>query len=93
MAFKPSSSRSKLNKKRPRRPREILKCRFCSTVKGGERKDIYIDYKDIDSLDKLLTSRGKIYSRKRSGNCAFCQRKAQKAIKQARFMAMLPFTN
>jgi len=51
-----------------------------------------VDYKDIPTLQKLLTNRGKIYSRKRSGNCASCQRKAKKAIKRARYMALLPFT-
>ena len=66
--------------------REQTQCRFC-------RRGIkYIDYKDIETLSKLLTNRGKIYSRKRSGNCAGCQRKAQKAIKRARYMALLPFT-
>lgn len=61
-------------------------CRFC---RSGQR---YVDYKDIDTLSKLLTHRGKIYSRKRSGNCASCQRKVKKAIKRARYMALLPFT-
>jgi small subunit ribosomal protein S18 len=61
-------------------------CRFC---RRGER---YVDYKDIETLQKLLTHRGKIYSRKRSGNCAGCQRKVKTAIKYARFMALLPFT-
>jgi small subunit ribosomal protein S18 len=61
-------------------------CRFC---RRGEK---YVDYKDIETLQKLLTHRGKIYSRKRSGNCAGCQRKAKRAIKYARFMALLPFT-
>ena len=66
--------------------REQTQCRFC-------RRGInYIDYKDIDTLAKLMTNRGKIYSRKRSGNCAGCQRKAKKAIKRARYMALLPFT-
>jgi len=51
-----------------------------------------VDYKDIGTLAKLLTNRGKIYSRKRSGNCAGCQRKAMRAIKRARYMALLPFT-
>jgi small subunit ribosomal protein S18 len=60
-------------------------CRFC------RRGDKYIDYKDVDTLQKLLTHRGKIYSRKRSGNCAGCQRKVKKAIKRARFMALLPY--
>ena len=61
-------------------------CRFC---RRGEK---YVDYKDIETLQKLLTHRGKIYSRKRSGNCAGCQRKVKRAIKYARFMALLPFT-
>lgn len=67
--------------------REQTQCRFC-------RQGIsYIDYKDTDTLSKLLTHRGKIYSRKRSGNCASCQRKAQRAIKRARHMALLPFVS
>jgi small subunit ribosomal protein S18 len=65
--------------------REQTQCRFCR--KGGG----YIDYKDVDTLQKLLTNRGKIYSRKRSGNCAGCQRKAKRAIKRARYMALLPY--
>jgi small subunit ribosomal protein S18 len=65
--------------------RDETQCRFC---RRGEK---YIDYKDIDTLTKLLTNRGKIYSRKRSGNCASCQRKVKKAIKRARYMALLPF--
>jgi len=66
--------------------REQTQCRFC-------RRGIdYVDYKDIETMSKLLTNRGKIYSRKRSGNCASCQRKAKRAIKRARFMALLPFT-
>lgn len=67
-------------------PREQTQCRFC---RNGVK---YIDYKDVETLQKLLTNRGKIYSRKRSGNCAGCQRKVQKAIKRARFIALLPFT-
>lgn len=66
--------------------RDHTQCRFCRN--GAE----YVDYKDIDTLSKLMTHRGKIYSRKRSGNCASCQRKVKKAIKRARFMALLPFT-
>jgi len=74
--------------KRPSRTRivrERMECRFCRD------KIDYIDYKDLERLQKLLTQRGKIFSRKRSGNCSGCQRKAQKAVKRARFMALLPF--
>ncbi len=67
--------------------REQTQCRFC---RNGSK---YVDYKDIDTLSKLLTNRGKIFSRKRSGNCAACQRKVQRAIKRARYMALLPFSS
>ncbi|MHC4692230.1 MAG: 30S ribosomal protein S18 [Planctomycetota bacterium] len=66
--------------------REKTQCRFC---RNGIK---YIDYKDVGTLQKLLTNRGKIYSRKRSGNCAGCQRKAKKAIKRARYIAILPYS-
>jgi small subunit ribosomal protein S18 len=65
--------------------RQQTQCRFC------RRREKYVEYKDIDTLQKLLTHRGKIYSRKRSGNCAGCQRKAKRAIQRARYMSLLPF--
>jgi small subunit ribosomal protein S18 len=65
---------------------EHTQCRFC---RNGIK---YVDYKDIGTLQRLLTNRGKIYSRKRSGNCASCQRKVKRAIKRARHMALLPFS-
>lgn len=67
---------------------ERRKCRFCR--KHGR---VPIDYKDLGTLQKLCTSQGKMYSRKRSGNCAFCQRQLKLAIKRARFMALLPYVS
>ena len=64
--------------------------KYCRFKKNGIK---YIDYKDLENLSKLLTQRGKIFSRKRSGNCAKCQRLAQKAIKRARYMGLLPYAN
>lgn len=61
------------------------KCRFC---KAGVDP---VDYKDVRSLQKLSTMQGKMYSRKRSGNCARHQRQAKRAIKRARFLALLPY--
>ena len=80
------SRRSSSRRTSPSGSREQTQCRFCRRGIG------YVDYKDLDTLIKLLTNRGKIYSRKRSGNCAGCQRKVKKAIKRARYMALLPFT-
>jgi len=37
------------------------------------------------------TSQGKLFSRKRSGNCAAFQRAVKDAVKRARFMALLPY--
>jgi len=41
---------------------------------------------------KLLTGQGKIFSRKRSGNCASHQRSVKTAVKRARTMGLLPYT-
>lgn len=61
------------------------KCRFCRA------KAEYVDYKDLPTLAKLLTPQGKMFSRKRSGNCARHQRLVKTAIKRARFMSLLPY--
>jgi small subunit ribosomal protein S18 len=72
-------------KKRYTRPGDKSRCRFCK-VQMDE-----IDYKDVNTLRKLLTGQGKIFSRKRSGNCATHQRSVRRAVKRARVMALLPF--
>lgn len=51
-----------------------------------------VDYKEIDLLRKFLTPSGKMVSRKRTGTSADEQREVRRAIKRARFMALLPFT-
>jgi small subunit ribosomal protein S18 len=65
------------------------RCRFCT--KEGCPRPAFVDYKDVQGLKKLTTSQGKLYSRKRSGNCAPFQRAVAVAIKRARFMALLPY--
>ena len=62
------------------------RCRFCR----AKVKDV--DYKDVETLRKLSTSRGKMFGRKRSGNCAKHQRSLKRAIKRARYMAFIPYT-
>ncbi|MGQ9621994.1 MAG: 30S ribosomal protein S18 [Candidatus Caldatribacteriaceae bacterium] len=51
----------------------------------------YIDYKNVDCLQRFLSERGKIVPRRISGNCAKHQRKLAQAIKRAREMALLPY--
>ena len=52
-----------------------------------------IDYKDVGALQKLTTQQGKMFSRKRSGNCARHQRSARRAIKRARFIGLMPYVS
>ena len=65
--------------------RKENRCRFC---RDGIAR---IDYKDLNALMKLTSAQGKIFSRRRSGNCAWHQRSAKKAIKYARFLALIPY--
>lgn len=76
----------KPRKKRFNNFRDRNKCRFCRL------KMAVIDYKDVQTLTKLTTTQGKLFARKRSGNCASHQRSARTAIKRARFIALMPFT-
>lgn len=50
-----------------------------------------IDYKDIDTLAKFITDRGKILPRRITGVSAHYQKKLSEAIKRARHMALLAF--
>jgi small subunit ribosomal protein S18 len=51
----------------------------------------HIDYKDIDTLSQLITERGKIIPRRITGVSLRYQRLLTRAIKRARYMALLPF--
>lgn len=50
-----------------------------------------IDYKDVETLTQFITERGKILPRRITGVSAYYQKKLAKAIKQARYIALLPF--
>jgi small subunit ribosomal protein S18 len=51
----------------------------------------HIDYKDIETLSKFITERGKILPRRITGVSAYYQRRLANAIKIARHVALLPF--
>jgi len=51
-----------------------------------------IDYKDVQRLRRYLSDRGKIEPRRKMGTCAKHQRRLTVALKNARFMALLPYT-
>ena len=66
------------------------KSRFPSRA-GKDWKGPIMDYKEVDLLRKFLTASSKMMSRKRAGTSAREQRDIRRAIKRARFMALLPF--
>jgi small subunit ribosomal protein S18 len=61
-------------------------CIFCK-----DRID-YVDYKDTMTLRKFVSERGKIRARRVTGNCAQHQRDVAAAVKNAREMALLPYS-
>ncbi len=79
------AKRGQSRKRKKNRFHEQAKCRFC------REKVSEVDYKDIGTLTKLTTQHGKLFSRKRSGNCAKHQLSAKRAIKRARFLALMPY--
>ena len=52
-----------------------------------------VDYKDIRTIRRFINTYKKILPRKRTGVCSWHQRKLATAIKRARVMALLPYTN
>lgn len=61
---------------------------------NNEKKPInHIDYKDITKLRSQTNPHARILSRKRTGFKASAQRDLAKAIKRARFMALLPYVS
>ncbi|MDI6780665.1 MAG: 30S ribosomal protein S18 [bacterium] len=76
---------NKKGKKNFRKPLKRRVCRFCVN------KVESVDYKDIGTLQRYITERGKIMHRRASKNCARHQRMVSTAIKQARVVALLPY--
>lgn len=67
-----------------RRRRKV--CSFCVD------KIAEVDYKDSGRLRRFISERGKILPRRVTGNCARHQRQLTRAIKRARYMALMPYS-
>ena len=72
------------NKKRGRKRRKV------NQFAGENIKKI--NYKDVNMLKRFISERGKILPRRITGNSAKAQRKLTTAIKRARHLALLPYT-
>jgi small subunit ribosomal protein S18 len=82
-------------RRKPRREKEEKgwqkkqKQKFCIFCKENIP---YVDYKDVSLLRKFVSERGKIRARRVTGNCTQHQRDVSTAVKNAREMALLPYT-
>lgn len=73
-------------KKYIKRQQKRKVCMFC--VEGCKE----IDYKDTAKLKKFITEKGKIIPARQSNLCAKHQREVSRAVKRARYMALLPYS-
>ncbi len=71
------------SRRRPMRRRRKV-CVFCG-------KDTVINYKDVATLKKYVSERGKILPRRITGTCAKHQRALTSAIKRSRHLALMPY--
>ena len=69
---------------------KVIKAKACAFCKDGVKG---IDYKDTNLLRKFISDRGKIRARRVTGNCTQHQRDIAMAVKNAREMALLPYTS
>jgi small subunit ribosomal protein S18 len=80
--------------KRPKKDKDAAwqkkgKRKFCIFCKDAID---YVDYKDVMTLRKFTSERGKIRARRVTGNCVQHQRDVAQAVKNAREMALLPYS-
>ena len=79
--------------KRPKRPAQNLlfkRKRYCRfTVADG----VEMDYKDIEGLRDFIAENGKIIPARLTGTRAIYQRQLTTAIKRARFLALVPYSD
>lgn len=64
--------------------------KFCRFTSDGT---VEIDYKDLDTLKAYITETGKIVPSRVTGTSAKYQRQLASAIKRARYLALLPYTD
>jgi small subunit ribosomal protein S18 len=83
---KPPKKRREKEEKGWQKKQKKKFCVFC------QNKADHVDYKDIASLRKFVSDRGKIRARRVTGNCTQHQRDVASAVKNAREMALLPYS-
>ena len=89
MAFARRGSKDR-KPKRPAQAALFKRKKFCRFT---AEKVEWIDYKDVDVLKDFITEQGKVIPARLTGTQARYQRQLTTAIRRARFLALLPYTD
>ena len=87
------SSNSGSDSSRDRRPARRSNPRRFSRRRQRQMVPAYVDWKDVEFLERFIPERGKIMPRRISGVSAKDQRRVARAIKRARVMALIPYVS
>jgi small subunit ribosomal protein S18 len=90
MAFGKKFDKSKLKEKRKQQNPLFKRKKFCRFTAAKVEQ---VDYKDVDVLKDFVQENGKIMPARLTGTKAHYQRQVDTAIKRARFLALLPYTD
>ena len=88
--FAKGKGKGKDGKRRERGNNLFKRKKFCRFTAEGVKQ---IDYKDVDVLKDFVQENGKIMPARITGTKARYQRQLSTAIKRARFLALLPYTD
>ncbi|GAB3628507.1 30S ribosomal protein S18 [Pandoraea terrae] len=87
---RPNGKNKKFDRRRQQQNPLFKRKKFCRfTVAGVDQ----IDYKDVETLKDFIGDNGKITPARLTGTKAHYQRQLDTAIKRARFLALLPYTD
>ena len=92
MAFgkKFDKNKAKLKEKRKQQNPLFKRKKFCRFTAANVEQ---VDYKDVDTLKDFVQENGKIMPARLTGTRAHYQRQVDTAIKRARYLALLPYTD
>jgi len=82
--------KSKLKQRRQQQNPLFKRKKFCRFTAAGVEQ---VDYKDVDTLKDFVQENGKIMPARLTGTKAHYQRQVDTAIKRARYLALLPYTD
>ena len=90
MAFGKKFDKNKMKEKRKQQNPLFKRKKFCRFTAANVEQ---VDYKDVDTLKDFIQENGKIMPARLTGTKAHYQRQVDTAIKRARYLALLPYTD